>query len=114
MNLDERFAFRGALSLLAGRFDLGNWNSEPVREMPHRFVEIDLFLQLDELEHVAADAAAEAIEEAAFAHDVERWRLLAVKRAQAFIGIAGFTQRDGVRNDGDNVGRRTDFVDEGL
>ena len=64
MNLDERFALRGALALLAARFQLGDRNAEPRREVAHRFLEADLLLQLDELEHVAAHAAAEAVEEA--------------------------------------------------
>ena len=106
MNLDERFALRGALALLAAAFQLGNRNAEALREVAHRFLEADLLLQLDELEHVAAHAAAKAVEEAALAHDVERRRLLAMKRAQALVGVAGLAQRDGVRDDGDNVGRR--------
>ena len=101
-------------TLLAGRFHLGDRNAESRREVSHRLLEIDLLLQLDELEYVAAHATAEAVEEAAFPHDVERRRLLAVKRAQSLVGIARLAQRDGVRNDGDNVGRRSNFVDTGL
>jgi hypothetical protein len=54
------------------------------------------------------------MEKAAVAHDVERRRLLAMERAQAFVRITGFAERYGVRDDRDNVSGRPDFVDEGL
>ena len=50
----------------------------------------------------------------AVAIDVERRRLLAVERAEALVAGAGLAQRHVVRDDGDDVGRRADFVDEGL
>ena len=59
VNLDQRLALSGAFTLLAGRFHLGDRNAEPRREVAHRLLEIHLLLQLDELEHVAAHAAAE-------------------------------------------------------
>ena len=50
-------------------FELGDRHAKPLRELPHGVGEADLLLQLDELEHVAADAAAEAVEEPAIAMD---------------------------------------------
>ena len=70
VHLDERLALRGDLALLAAAFQFGDRNAEATREHAHRFVEADLFLQLDELEDVAADAAAEAVEEALVRVDV--------------------------------------------
>jgi hypothetical protein len=83
-----------------------------MRELPHGIGEADFFLQLDELEDVTADAAAEAVEEPAVAVDRERRSLLAVKRAQPFERRAGLAQRYIVGDDGDDVGRRPDLVDE--
>src|SRR5687767_9935665 len=98
MDLDERFALRRALALLAGGFHLRNRNAEACGQMAHRFLKADLLLQLDKLEHVTADAAAETVEEPAIAIDVERWRFLAVKRAEALVGRAGLAQRHRVRD----------------
>ena len=114
MDLDERFALRGSFTRFAAAFQLRNRNAEAIGEHAERLAESDLFLQLDELEDVAADAAAEAMEEAFFLVDAERRRLLAVKRAEPLVFRAGLAQRHGVRDDGDNVCRRPDFVDEGL
>ena len=42
---------------------LGQRDAELLRQHAHRVREADLLVQLEELEHVAADAAAEAVEE---------------------------------------------------
>ena len=67
--------------------------SRTLREQLHRVGEADLLVQLEELEHVATDAAAEAVEEALVAVDVERRRLLGVERAEALVGRARLLQR---------------------
>jgi hypothetical protein len=95
-------------------FQLRNRDAEASGERSHRFAEVDLVLQLDELEHVAADAAAEAVEEALVLVDGERRRFLAVKGTEALVLRARLAQRHGVRDDGDNISRGPDFVDEGL
>jgi hypothetical protein len=69
-------------------------------------------VQLEELEHVAADAAAETVEEALVAVDVERRRLLAVKRTEPLVGGAGLLQRDVVADDHHDVGVVLQVVDE--
>ncbi len=115
MNLDERLALGGAFSLIAAALlDLGDWNAEAIREDPQRFAEADFLLELDVLEDVAANTTAEAVEEPLLLVDAERRRLLSVKRAEALVLRPCLAQRHGVRDDGDNVGRRTNFVDEGL
>ena len=92
----------------------GIGNAEALRELSHRVGEADLLLQLDELEHVAANAAAETVKKAAIAIDVERRRLLTVKRTQAFVAVARLPQRHVVGDDGDDVSGVADFVDERL
>ena len=56
--------------------ELGQRHAEPLRQHPDRVREADLLVQLEELEHVAADAAAEAVEEPLVGVHVERRRLL--------------------------------------
>ena len=114
VDLDERFPFRRRLSLFATGFEIGNGNAESLREIADGLLEADLFLQLHELEHVAADTAAEAVEEALVLVDGKGRGLLAVEGAQALVSAAGPAQRDRVRDDGDNVRRRAYFVDERL
>ena len=53
--------------------------------MLDRVEEAELLLQLEELEDVAADAAPEAVKEPLSRIDVERRRLLRVKRAEALV-----------------------------
>ena len=93
---------------------LRNGQAETARQHPHRFGEAHFLVQLDELDHVAADAAAEAVEEALLAVDVERRRLLAVERAQPFPRRAGLPQRHNVPHDRHDVGVKMKIVDEGL
>jgi hypothetical protein len=69
-------------------------------------------VEFEELEHVAADAAAEAVEVALVAVDVERRRLLAVERAEALVGGASLLERDVVLDDDDDVGVVLEVVDE--
>ena len=63
----------------------------------------DLLLQFDELEHVAAGLAPEAVEEALVRVDVERRRLLAVERAESLPRRPGLLQRDVVLHHLDDV-----------
>ena len=72
----------------------------------------DFLLQLDELEDVAADAAAETVKKPAVAVDAEGRRLLAVKRTEALVVGACLPQRHVVRDDRDDVSGRSHFVDE--
>jgi hypothetical protein len=74
----------------------------------------DFFVQLEELEHVAADAAAEAVEKAFIAIDLKRRRLLAVKRTQTFVIGARLFQRYVVLDHDDDVGLLLEIVDESL
>ena len=52
-------------------FQLGHGNAEPLRQMAHGILKAKGLLQFDELEDIAAHAAAEAVEEPAVAIDRE-------------------------------------------
>ena len=54
--------------------------AEPAGELADRFSESDLVVELDELDDVPGDPAAETLEIPLVAMDVERGRLLSVKR----------------------------------
>jgi hypothetical protein len=70
-------------------------------------------VQLEELEDVAADAAAEAVKEPRFGIDVKRRRLLAVKRTEPFVGFpARFSGR--TPDDLHDVRLQAEVVDEAL
>src|SRR5205085_10631553 len=72
----------------------------------------DLFVQLEELEHVAADAAPEAVKESLFGIDAERRRLLVVERAEALVLRAGTLQRHVLLHHLKDVGLQAQVVDE--
>ena len=67
-----------------------------------------------ETDRGAVRAAAEAVIEALRRAHRERRRLLAVKRAEAFVVAAGALQRDARADDLDDVGSGDQLVDEGL
>src|SRR5262245_24180979 len=114
VNPDQCFPLRSGLALIVAGLELRDRHAEALRQRPRRILESDLVLQLDELEDVAADAAAEAVEEPLVAVDGERRRLLAVKRAESLVRIPSLAQRYRVGDDRHDVRGRTDFVNEGL
>ena len=90
----------------------GSADAELLRQHPHRVLEPDLLVQLEELEHVAAGAAAEAVEEALLGIDDERRRLLRVERAQALVGRPRALERHVLLHDLQDVGLQAEVVDE--
>jgi hypothetical protein len=80
------------VSSYAVRAGLGDGQADLAREQPDGVGKPDLLLHLDELDHVAADAAAEAVKEPLLAVDVKGRRLLTVERAQALVAVAGLLQ----------------------
>ena len=92
----------------------GTARPKRLRQHPDGLGEADLLVQLDELDHVAADAAAEAVEEALLAVDVERRRLLAVERAQPFHVAPASLERHDVADHLHDVGVQMQIVEEGL
>src|SRR4029077_13982666 len=65
----------------------------------------------EELEDVASLAAAEAVEEALVAVHMKRGRLLAMKRAESFVALAGELERGDLRHEVDDVGCRSHLRD---
>src|SRR5436190_72428 len=63
VDLEQRLTLGGARPLLVALFELGQRHPESLRELFHRVGKPQLVVQLEKLEHVAADAAAEAMEE---------------------------------------------------
>src|SRR5581483_9636080 len=84
VRLQQRFAQRAVPARLVGIAvgHLRQRHAEFLRQHSDGIGERDLLVQFEELEHVAADAAAEAVEEPFVRVDVERRRLLAVKRTE--------------------------------
>src|ERR1041385_1188920 len=68
--------------------------------------------QREELEDVAARAAAEAVEESLGAVDGERRRLLAVERAESLVALAGELERRDLADEVDDVGGLADAADD--
>ena len=62
----------------------------------------------------AVRAATEAVVEPLRRAHRERWRLLAVEWAQAFVVAAGALQRDARTDDLDDVGATDQLIDEGF
>ena len=71
-------------------------------------------MELEELEHVAANAAAEAVKEAFLGIDVERRRLLGVKRTEALPRRPHLLERYVLLNHLQDVYLQAQIVDEWL
>ena len=108
----RRPASRRAVVVVTALASLGQRDAELLREHPDRVLEADLLVQLEELEDVAADAAAEAVEESLVRVDVKRRRLLPVKRTEPLVGRAGALQRDVLLHDLHDVRLQAQVVDE--
>ena len=91
--------------LLGGRGRLlGDFHADPLAEPAHRFGEGEPLDAHQKGEDVAADAAAEAVEDLPRAVDVEGGGLLAVERAEAEVIGSGVFERQITGNDLDDVG----------
>ena len=98
----ERLAQALALGVLAARLRR-QLDACPAGQLPQRGREIDPVALHDEGEDVAAAAAAEAVPRFAGGRDDEAGRLLAMERAEALEGRAGFPQLDGLADEVDEV-----------
>ena len=114
MHLQQGLALRRIAALAPVARQIRHGDAEPLRQHADGVGEAHLLLQLHELEDVAADAAPEAVEERLLTVHVERRRLLAVERAESFIGRAGFPERHVVLHHLHDVGLQTHIVDERL
>ena len=113
VRFEQRLAKRAvAPRIVGGSLGLGNRDAEFVREHPDRFGERDLLVQLEELEHVAAGVAPEAVKKALVGMDVERRRLLVVERAVSLVRRARALERHVLLDHGEDVRLQTQVVDE--
>ena len=92
----------------------GQLDADARRDMLHRLRKREALGQREELEDVAARAAAEAVEEPLAAIDVKRRRLLAMKRTEAFVALAGELERRDLADEVDDVGRRAHLRDDAV
>jgi hypothetical protein len=77
-----------------------------------RVDETELFLQLEKLEDVASDSAAEAVEKPFIAVDVKGRALFGVERAEAFVGGPRFSQRHVLLHNLQDVPMRAQIIYE--
>src|SRR5262249_37616356 len=112
VHFQQRFAQPRVASRVIAFDRLGDRDPEFLREHPHGILEPDFLVKLEELEHVAADAAAEAVEKSFFRIDVKRRRLLAVERTESFIGASGALQRDVLLDDRQEVRLKAQIIDK--
>ena len=113
MRLEQPLAQRGiAPSLVGGAFGLGDGDAELLRQHPHRILEADFLVQLEELEDIAADAAAETVEEALVGMNVERRRFFVMERAVALVRRPRPLQGYIFLDDRQDIGLQAKVVDE--
>ena len=97
-----------ALRILAAGA-LAELNAGALRQPAERLGKVDRVALHDEVEDVAAAAAAEALPALARGRDRERRRLLAVERAQALVRGARLAQLHGLADQIDEVDLLLDF-----
>src|SRR5262249_60999083 len=108
--LVERLEHAGAQAVVAAP-PLGHRDAGASRQHLDRLEEADLLGLLDELEHVAAGFAPEAVVELPLGVHRERRRLLLVERAAADEVPAHPLQGHGLGDDLDDVARRAHALD---
>jgi hypothetical protein len=109
---EQRLALARRFGVLPRILGFGDGQAGSRRELAHRVGKRHLVVELDELDHVAADAAPEAVEETLLAVDVKRRRLLAMERAEPFPRHARLAQRHALLDDLHDVDVRLQVFDE--
>src|SRR5262249_3422472 len=110
----QRFPQPGIAARLVAFDHLGDGQAEFLRQHAYRILKADLLVQFQELEYVAADAAAEAVEESLLGIDMKRGRLLTVKWAEPLVGPPRPLQRDVLLDDRQEVRLKAQVVNKGL
>ena len=112
----EQFFAQPGIGMLAALFRalLRQRDADLLRQQPDGIRKRDPFLQLHELEYIAAGMAAEAVKEPLLLIDGERRRLLGVKRAEAFELQPRLLQRDVLVHHADNVRLQAKIIDKAL
>src|SRR5262249_8119234 len=114
VHFQQRFPQSGVAARLVAFDRLGDRHAEFLGEHAHRILEADVLVQFQKLEHVAADAAAEAVEKPLLGIDMERWRLLAVKGTKALVGPPGALQRHVLLDDRQQICLKAQIIDKRL
>ena len=114
MHLQQGLAFGDIAAFAAIGHQFRNGDAEPLRQHADGVGEPHLLLQFHELEHVAADATPEAVEEPLLAVHMKGRCLLAVKRAEALVCRTGLPERHVVLHHLHDVGLQPYIVDERL
>ena len=89
---------------IAGLGRLGKRHAELLGEHPHGVLEPQLFMKLEELEHLAAHVAAKAVKEPLLLIHMERRSLLGVERTEPLVGLSRALERDRLLHDLQNIG----------
>ncbi len=90
----------------------GQGNTEPRREGLDGLAEVQLVVELDELEDVAAGLAAEAVEQLALGIDRKRGRFFLVKRTEPLEPATRPLQGNVIRDDLNDIARSANGFDE--
>jgi hypothetical protein len=112
VRLEQRVAIALAVGVLPRVRSFGYRQPCARCQCPDGFRKAHLVKKLNELDDVPARSAAETVEKALVAVDVERWRLLPVKRAQALPRRPAPPQRNALLHDLNDIGVRLEIVDE--
>src|SRR5262245_12343675 len=103
MHLQQRFPQRRVASRLFAVDNFRDRDAEFLGEHAHRVLEANLFMQLQELEDIATNAAAKAVKKSLLGIDMERRCLLPMKRTQSLVGPARTLQRNVLLDDRQDV-----------
>ena len=114
MDLEQPFAQRRVPPRVLGRGVgvLRNRDAELLRQHPHGVLEPDFFVELEELEHVAARLAAETVEEPLVRIDGEGRRLLRMERTETLVLGPRALQRHVLLDDPHDVRLQAKVIDE--
>src|SRR5262245_46684078 len=94
VRLKHRLALTDSLLVLRRRARAGQFDVVFISQLPQRFDEGDAVALHHEVDRVAAFLASEALEKLFHRIDVERRRLLRVKRAQSNVILASTLEAD--------------------
>jgi hypothetical protein len=110
MQPDQGLPFRGSRPVFRSSLYLRDLHPGPLGEIPDGFGERHFLVQLDELDDVAAGAAAETLEETLVLVDVERRSLLLVERTESLERGTCLLERHHVPDHADDVRLRFQVV----
>src|SRR5262245_60509058 len=114
MHLQQRFPQPHVASRLVAVDDFRDREAEFLGEHAHRVLEADLFMELQELEDIAANAAAEAMKKSLLGIDMKRRCLLPMKRTESLVSPSRTLQRYVLLDDRQDIGLKPKVINKGL